>query len=40
VLEHAPKSRAAVAYDLLISEVLKRGKTRNARRSHRRDDAA
>jgi chromosome partitioning protein len=40
VLEHAPKSRAAVAYDLLIGEVLKHGKTRNARRSHRRDDAA
>jgi chromosome partitioning protein len=40
VLEHAPKSRAAVAYDLLIGEVLKHGKTRNARRSNRRDDAA
>jgi chromosome partitioning protein len=40
VLEHAPKSRAAVAYDLLIGEVLKHVKTRNARRSNRRDDAA
>lgn len=40
VLEHAPKSRAAAAYELLIGEVLKYGKARHARRSNRRDDAA
>jgi chromosome partitioning protein len=40
VLEHAPKSRAAIAYDSLIAEVLKHGKARHARRPHRRDDAA
>jgi chromosome partitioning protein len=40
VLEHAPKSRAAVAYDQLIGEVLKHGKARHARRSNRGHDAA
>jgi chromosome partitioning protein len=40
VLEHAPKSPAAVAFEQLITEVLKHGQKRNAGRSDSKNDAA
>jgi chromosome partitioning protein len=40
VLEHAPKSPAALAFEQLITEVLKHGQNRHARRSDSKHDAA
>jgi chromosome partitioning protein len=40
VLEHAPTSPAALAFEELITEVMKHGQNRHARRSNSKNDAA